>query len=947
MIRARMALFLARILQSSNRRPAPSGVRHAVSFCLIGAIVLDANQLTPRLDTDSADTLYSQFSVQPLATVVNPTGAPSVAWWLGNGPGGSGLAAASALSQATDVHIGLIEQGIALDHTSLTGAKIQTTSTATTGTIGLHGTQVAALMIGDLSAFGGGPGAARGATLMLAPMAMSTTIDPAAVTIALTAQHSVDVSNNSWGSGQAFADNFRSSLWAPVGNAVQSLAATGRDGLGTNLVFAAGNGRLMSNGQNIGDDANFHNLGNARQSIAVAASTSTGDVAFFSSPGANLLLAAPGHGLISAAANGGGTSVSGTSFAAPLVSGTIALMLQVNPDLGWRDVQDILAMTARAQNGAGAVTNGGTGVNGGGMVYDRDLGFGILDAEAAVRLARTWSAQSTSANEEHVFHTHAARTQADPQAAVFTFDIAAASDAFRLDTVQLTLTLTDTKLRDLKIELISPAGTVTLIAPNLAAVGTKTWLDFSFSSAATRGEDIAGTWTLRLLHAEPTPRLSVYGARLDFFGDRDDADDTFVFTKAFAGLAEEQAERRWISDTDGGHDTLNFAAAAAGMFVDLATRKGVLDGVAFDLDGTFEAAIGTAGNDTILGGTEASVLSGDDGNDLLTGKSSKDTLSGGAGNDTLNGGSGADRMTGGGGSDWFRVDHPDDQVIEAVGGGTADRVLAMVSYELAADAAIETLSTHQIGGTKAIDLTGNDFAQTIIGNDGANRLDGRGGNDLLQGKGGADTLLGGDGNDRLDGGTGADMMTGGAGNDWFYIDNSNDQVIEEANGGTADRVLAAVSYALTADASVEQLSTQKQAGREGVDLTGNDFAQTITGNAGANRLTGLGGNDALQGHEGDDTLTGGTGNDMLAGGMGADTFVFAGDFGVDRILDFDVALPGEVISLAGEGGITDFADLVANHLTDTGPSAVITLGTNMITLVGVASSSLTVDDFLF
>ena len=40
------------------------------------------------------------------------------------------------------------------------------------------------------------------------------------------------------------------------------------------------------------------------------------------------------------------SKMNGTSAATPILSGIIALMLEANPDLGWRDVEHILALTA-------------------------------------------------------------------------------------------------------------------------------------------------------------------------------------------------------------------------------------------------------------------------------------------------------------------------------------------------------------------------------------------------------------------------------------------------------------------------------------------------------------------------------------------------------------------------------------------------------------------------
>lgn len=81
----------------------------------------------------------------------------------------------------------------------------------------------------------------------------------------------------------------------------------------------------------------------------------------------------------------------GTSAATPIVSGVVALMLEANPNLGYRDVQEILALSARPIDAASPdwTTNRANTWNGGGFRVSHDYGFGLVDATAAVRLAET------------------------------------------------------------------------------------------------------------------------------------------------------------------------------------------------------------------------------------------------------------------------------------------------------------------------------------------------------------------------------------------------------------------------------------------------------------------------------------------------------------------------------------------------------------------------------
>jgi Ca2+-binding RTX toxin-like protein len=114
-------------------------------------------------------------------------------------------------------------------------------------------------------------------------------------------------------------------------------------------------------------------------------------------------------------------------------------------------------------------------------------------------------------------------------------------------------------------------------------------------------------------------------------------------------------------------------------------------------------------------------------------------LIGNYGANYLNGGGGADLLTGLNGNDTYVIDNAGDQVEEQAGFGN-DAVLTFVSWTLGVGQEVEVLSTAFQGGTGAIDLNGNNLAQTIYGNNGANVLNGGGGNDTLFGFGGADVF---------------------------------------------------------------------------------------------------------------------------------------------------------------------------------------------------------------
>jgi len=131
------------------------------------------------------------------------------------------------------------------------------------------------------------------------------------------------------------------------------------------------------------------------------------------------------------------------------------------------------------------------------------------------------------------------------------------------------------------------------------------------------------------------------------------------------------------------------------------------------------------------------------------------------------------------------------------------------------------------------------------------------------------------------------------------------------------------------------LENLTQTGTANINVTGNDYANTITGNSGNNSmyggvggdfLLGMDGDDQLYGQDGKDFLQGGAGNDLLVGGAGLDELT--GGAGADRFLfdslttsaDRDTVkdfTPGEDMFVLSRSVFTAFATLPIGAMPST------------------------------
>jgi subtilisin-like proprotein convertase family protein len=213
--------------------------------------------------------------------------------------------------------------------------------------------------------------------------------------------------------------------------------------------------------------------------------------------------------------------MNGTSGAAPIVSGIIALILEANPKLSWRDIKHILALTADEVDSEGSnILNHPGGeilsnytydvkwtTNEAGFHFSNWYGFGRINALAAVNLAKDYDFplgpynRTEDPNTNKWYYSSGEINLAIPDAnsSGVSSQISVLHN-FLIEAVQIRLTTTHTKPGNLAVHLVSPSGTESRLL-NINSNFTNTSLDedFLLLSNAFYGEESLGNWTLKIV----------------------------------------------------------------------------------------------------------------------------------------------------------------------------------------------------------------------------------------------------------------------------------------------------------------------------------------------------------------------------------------------------------------------------------------------------------------
>ncbi|XP_059215228.1 proprotein convertase subtilisin/kexin type 6 isoform X2 [Centropristis striata] len=190
----------------------------------------------------------------------------------------------------------------------------------------------------------------------------------------------------------------------------------------------------------------------------------------------------------------------GTSVSAPIVAGIIALALEANLLLTWRDVQHLLVKTSRPVH----LKADDWKTNAAGLRVSHLYGFGLVDAEAMVLEAKKWRTVPPQHTCSHMPERHNRYINAgQPLNSSITTSGCSEEPEQHVDYLEhvvVKVLIVHPRRGDLEINLISPSGTRSqLLAKRWFDSSNEGFRNWEFMTVHFWGERSKGTWTLEIV----------------------------------------------------------------------------------------------------------------------------------------------------------------------------------------------------------------------------------------------------------------------------------------------------------------------------------------------------------------------------------------------------------------------------------------------------------------
>ncbi|KAJ7358830.1 Proprotein convertase subtilisin/kexin type 6 [Desmophyllum pertusum] len=316
----------------------------------------------------------------------------------------------------------------------------------------------------------------------------------------------------------------------------------GRGGKGSIFVFAAGNGGV------IGDSCAFSGHVNNIHTIAISGVNWDGSVPAYTEQCAAIMAVTYGQDMFrygkykpplvtAKGANDCTERFPGSSGTAAMASGIIALALQANPELTWRDVQHLIARSSKPitppKNRPSVSRPRPTWIiNAAGLKVSSHYGFGLMDAINMVEYARNWRTVPPQLSCEVKLDVSnssrlAIRLRGDLH---FTLSLSQDNCSIRyLEHMQVEVNLRFSRRGDLEMVSTSPSGSQSklLYSRTIDSIaGFKNFTNWRVTSLHYWGENPIGDWNITI-RTRPRPWNTagngrVFGLKLILYGTKED-----------------------------------------------------------------------------------------------------------------------------------------------------------------------------------------------------------------------------------------------------------------------------------------------------------------------------------------------------------------------------------------------------------------------------------------
>jgi subtilisin family serine protease/subtilisin-like proprotein convertase family protein len=357
-----------------------------------------------------------------------------------------------------------------------------------------------------------------------------------------------------------------------VKESLQHQVSFGREGKGVLFVKSAGNdfrGYLSDCHSSYQDqfdsryysgNSNFDGMNTTPYIIVVGALRANGKKSSYSSPGSNLWISAPGGeygynfpAILTTNLSGVGRGapfnyfydkghpdydpdgnytaiMNGTSSAAPVMSGSLALILSANPNLTWREIKHIIAKTADkvqpddnggdhplGKNLKGHLYRKGWLTNAAGYSFNNSYGFGRINVDKAIEMAKNYTREFSPLTQKEHTKLELSLPVQDNSSTGALIEIEDHSN-LTIESVQLELNADHTRASDFGLEITSPSGTKSILLPINSHISNTSIEGHTFLTNAFYEESSNGLWKIKVIDGKAEHSGTVQSIKLKIWG---------------------------------------------------------------------------------------------------------------------------------------------------------------------------------------------------------------------------------------------------------------------------------------------------------------------------------------------------------------------------------------------------------------------------------------------